>query len=38
MTPICLREEGGACDANHECMQSLTCNGGTCGIVLPSEE
>ena len=35
---ICLRDTGGTCVTDDDCLRTMTCNSGTCGSLLAGEE
>jgi hypothetical protein len=37
MVIICLRDTGGACASDDDCLRTMTCNSGTCGSLLAGE-
>jgi hypothetical protein len=37
MVIICLRDTGGSCGSDEDCLRTMTCTSGTCGSLLAGE-
>jgi len=37
MVTVCLRETGGDCASDSDCLRTMTCNGRACGSLLAGE-